>query len=199
MSKSKFQKPLWFYRDKYTADLKNTTRVKLLIWKSIDSLFFKTTPSILNFWRIFLLRMCGAKIGKGCYIGPKVTILMPWNLVMGNHSSLDDYCYVKNTTPIVFADFVSVGVFCHFVPDGHDVTTRNFASIRKSIFVDNGVFIGADSYIGMGVRIGEFSVVGQKSMVLKSIPSNSIAYGSPAQVVRKRIPEDVFVKYRFSL
>ena len=54
------------------------------------------------------------------------------------------------------------------------------------------VTIGRDSYIGMGVdimysgNIGEGSVVGAGSVVVKSIPPYSVAVGNPAKVIKKR-------------
>jgi acetyltransferase-like isoleucine patch superfamily enzyme len=54
----------------------------------------------------------------------------------------------------------------------------------KDVIISNGVWIGADAYICKGVTIGEYSVIGAKSVVTKSIPSNCIAAGVPAKVVR---------------
>ena len=54
------------------------------------------------------------------------------------------------------------------------------------------VIIGRDSYIGMGVcimysgSIGEGSVIGAGSVVVKPIPAYSVAVGNPAKVIRNR-------------
>lgn len=54
------------------------------------------------------------------------------------------------------------------------------------------VTIGRDAYIGMGVcimysgDIGEGSVIGAGSVVVKPIPPYSVAVGNPAKVIRER-------------
>lgn len=122
---------------------------------------------------------------------------MPWNLEVGNFSSIDDYVFIKSTTKVIIEDYVSIAIFVHIVPDGHNVRSRYFDSERAAIKMGNGVFIGADTYISKGVTIGQMSVIGAKSVVLKDIPENSIAFGTPCQVKSERIPIEEYKKYRY--
>lgn len=190
-------KNLWFERDSSTQDLSNSKKIKLQVWRCVDSLFFKTSFNFLSCWRVFLLRAFGAKIGKGCYVSPQARIYMPWNLTMGNVSSIDDYVFIKDSVNVVIGDYVSISNFVHVFTGGHDVKERNFASQRKPVIIGNGAFIGADSYIGKGVSIGQMAVIGARSFVLKDIPENSIAFGSPCVVKSERLPREVYEKYRY--
>lgn len=56
--------------------------------------------------------------------------------------------------------------------------------IKKSVTIENNVFIGAYSIVLKGVTIGENSVVGAGSILTKSIPSNQIWAGNPAKFIR---------------
>lgn len=56
--------------------------------------------------------------------------------------------------------------------------------VAKEIIIERNVWIGADVYVCKGVTIGENSVIGAKSVVTKSIPSNCVAAGIPAKVVK---------------
>lgn len=131
------EKELWYKRNERTADSAN--KWKFHLWKFVDAYFFKTSLNCLSCWRIFLLKLFGAKIGKGCYISPRVTITRPWEFEMGNISSIDDCCYI--IPPVKIGDYVSIGNNTHIIARGHDVRTRGFESDSAPIVVGNGVFI----------------------------------------------------------
>ena len=69
--------------------------------------------------------------------------------------------------------------------DGHQ-PIREQASESKPIHVERDVWIGANSVILAGVRIGEGSVIGAGAVVSKDIPAWSIAVGVPARVMHHR-------------
>ena len=54
--------------------------------------------------------------------------------------------------------------------------------IDESITIGNDVFIGMDCIILKGVTIGDRAIIGAGSVVSKSIPKDSIAYGNPIQI-----------------
>ncbi|SEI92473.1 Acetyltransferase (isoleucine patch superfamily) [Bhargavaea ginsengi] len=60
-----------------------------------------------------------------------------------------------------------------------------YKHIKKygKIDIGNNCFIGIDTIIMPGVKIGENTVVGAGSIVTKDIPGNSVAVGSPARVI----------------
>ena len=49
------------------------------------------------------------------------------------------------------------------------------------------MWIGSDCTILPGVTIGDNSVIGAGSVVVKNIPENCIAVGNPAHVIKKLI------------
>lgn len=187
-------KELYFKRNTETTD--NANKLKLHLWKFVDQYLFKTSLNCLSFYRVWLLRMFGAKIGKGCYISPRATITRPWDFEMGNISAIDDCCFI--IPPVKIGDYVSIGNNTHLCAGGHDVHSRGFERTPKLITIEDGCFLGADSFVGLGVTIGQFSVLGAHSTTFKDIPENSIALGSPAKVHSERIPQEEYKKYRFN-
>jgi acetyltransferase-like isoleucine patch superfamily enzyme len=74
--------------------------------------------------------------------------------------------------------------------DGHpifDVRTGNRVNVSKSIRIGDHVWLGRQSTVLGGARIGAGSVVGYGSIVTKRIPNNCIAAGVPARIVRRDI------------
>jgi acetyltransferase-like isoleucine patch superfamily enzyme len=64
---------------------------------------------------------------------------------------------------------------------GQDKINAQSAPVK----IEDNVFIGAHSTILKGVTIGENSIVGACSVVVKSIPANEIWAGNPAKLIRK--------------
>lgn len=68
----------------------------------------------------------------------------------------------------------------------HDASTKivsNYTKIGK-VIIGNNVFIGASALILPGVKIGDNVIVGAGSIVVDDVPSNCIAVGSPARVIK---------------
>lgn len=56
--------------------------------------------------------------------------------------------------------------------------------ITKPIVIGNDVYIGNNAMIMPGVTIGDRVVIGAGAIVTKDIPSNSVAVGVPAKVIK---------------
>ena len=110
--------------------------------------------------RIALYRLCGFKIGKGCFIGMKCY--------------LDDLCVDK----IVIGNNVTIsyGVYfaCHGRKQGHNM-----------IVIKDGAYIGMRTSITArhNIEIGENAVIGAMALVNKSIPAGKTAVGVPCKVI----------------
>jgi len=71
--------------------------------------------------------------------------------------------------------------------DGHGLlpVQRNLINpVSQPVMIEDNVWIGINSIILKGVRIGRNSVIGAGSVVTKDIPSNCVAAGNPARVIK---------------
>ena len=74
--------------------------------------------------------------------------------------------------------------------DWHDIYDRTQAIGRTSpVILGNNVWIGDGAIVCKGVSIGDNSIIGAGSVVTQDIPSNVIAAGNPAKVLRPLDPE----------
>jgi len=68
----------------------------------------------------------------------------------------------------------------------HNTVNRvmNNSEIEKApVIIGNNVYIGPNTIISMGCKIGNRVVIGANSFVNKDIPDNSKAFGTPANII----------------
>ncbi len=76
--------------------------------------------------------------------------------------------------------------------DWHDIYNRVALGKTGPIEIAANVWIGDSAIICKGVSIGENSIIGAGAVVVNSIPSNCIAAGNPAKVVKRLDPQKSF-------
>jgi len=82
----------------------------------------------------------------------------------------------------------------------HDCYIDDFASISAGVVLGGKVKIGKFSAIALNatvfdrITVGDNTVIGGASLVTKDIPSNVLAYGNPAKIIRIREQGEKFLK-----
>lgn len=76
---------------------------------------------------------------------------------------------------------VSIYTACHPLTADERATRQEWA---EPVTIGDGVWIGGSVTICPGVRIGNNVVIGAGSVVVRDIPSDCIAAGNPARVIR---------------
>lgn len=165
------------------------SKIARALWNVVWLFLFRPTIprlGICNLWRISLLRLFGAKIGKHTTIFPSVKIWQPWTLVIGDWVilSADVNCYSASLIEIGTHVVVSQDVFLCGI--SHDISSPHFELRYAPIYIGNEVWIAAQATILPGVSIGEGAVVGACAVVTKNVLPWSVVAGNPAKVVKKR-------------
>lgn len=62
---------------------------------------------------------------------------------------------------------------------------------KGDTIIGNDVWIGRESVIMPGVKIGDGAIIGAYSIITKDIPPYCIVGGNPAKVIRKRFDDDL--------
>lgn len=87
----------------------------------------------------------------------------------------------------------------HHASLDHDSCMEAFSSLAPGVVTGGNVQIGTRTAIGLGARvvhqikIGKDTVVGAGALVLHSLPPEVVAYGVPAQVIRKRSIDEPYL------
>ncbi len=106
-------------------------------------------------------------IGNYCSIGPNVVI------GYGDHPT-----HLLSTSPKYYCTVFS-----------KDEVNSIMEVSNKMVTIENDVWIGANTYIKNGVRIGTGAIVGANSFVNKDVPPFGIVVGSPAKLIKYRFDE----------
>lgn len=161
-------------------------RLGRVLWHIIWLLLYRPTPRTFHSWRCFLLRVFGAKVGKGAHPYPSARIWAPWNLVMGEDSCLseqvDCYCVDK----IDLGNRVIVSQYSFLCTASHDYTRRDMPLVTAPIRIEDDAWVTADVFVGPGVSIGEGAVVGARSTITKDVPSWTVVAGTPPKCIGQR-------------
>ncbi len=156
-----------------------------LIWASARPLF-RYSPKICWGWRRLLLRLFGAKIGRHVNIHPTAVIFIPWNLSIGDWSSIGFDALVYNLGFIQIGSRVTISQRAHLCAGSHDYRDPTMQLLKLPIVIENDVWICADAFIGPNITIGMGTVVGARAALFKDTPAGILVGGNPAKELGKR-------------
>ena len=172
---------------------KVTIRNKILraLWNIAYAVFFRLFGTkIFNPWRLLLLKLFGADVrwDSGVYCSTK--IWAPWNLKMGHNAWLGPNVICYNQAMVTLEDDVTVSQYTYLCTAGHRtdmINEKDSGLIVAPIALHKGCWIGTKAYIGMGVEVGEYAIVGATASVYKDVEPYTIVGGNPAKVLKRRI------------
>lgn len=135
---------------------------------------------------------------KGGYFKSKNTIIYDSTTIIGDVEIGDNcwvgpFCSIDGSGGLKIGNYVTISTGCRIMT--HDSIKRTlsggkFPIERKSCEIGNYTFIGVESTILKGVKIGHHCLIGANSLVNKSVPDFSIVAGSPAKIIGKVIVKD---------
>ena len=166
---------------------RGASRFKEALWVLVRCLFFAPALPWPSAFRVFWLRLFGAKIGKGVVIKPNVKITFPWKLTLGNHIWLGEECWLLNLAPIVIESHVCISQRAFLCTGNHNYKSPTFDLIVKPIHVEQGAWIGAGAFVGSGVTVGSHAVLTAGSIATKDLEPFGIYQGNPAVLIKQRV------------
>jgi sugar O-acyltransferase (sialic acid O-acetyltransferase NeuD family) len=113
-----------------------------------------------------------AQIGIGATIAPGTVIMA--NAVIKPDTHIGRHAIINSVAAI-----------------GHDCDIASYVHVGPAsavcgyVNIDEGVLLGVGTRVKPSMKIGAWTVCGAGSVVIKSLPSNIIAFGCPAKEIRK--------------
>ncbi len=160
----------------------------ILLWWLVQALAFPLSPHPFNSFRCSLLRLFGARIGRGVVIRPTARFTYPWKIEIG------DYTWIGDNVVLYSLDKIHIGRQCvisqksYLCTGSHDMQDPTFKLVTSPIKIGNGVWIAADCFIAPGIHIGANTVIGARSSVFNNMPAQQVCWGTPCRPHYSRIP-----------
>lgn len=119
-------------------------------------------------------------LGKNVKIG-EGTAIMP-GVIVNTNSNIGNHCILNTFSSL-----------------DHDGNMQDYSSLAPRVGIGGNFTLGKYSAICLGthiienIKIGYHTVVGAGSLVLSDVPNNTLAYGSPTSIIRKRAVGDPYL------
>lgn len=171
----------------YIDRLSLQNKIVRAIWYLTRLVVFRPTPSAgFHWWRAFLLRIFGAKIGKGCKIAPSCEVWAPWNLDIDDFVCLGVGVDCYNVDKIRIGSYSTVSQRAFLCTASHDVSTLARPLTTAPIKIGEHAWICAEAFVGPGVSIESGAVVGARAVINKDVDPWMIVAGNPARHLKRR-------------
>ncbi|HEX3010345.1 MAG TPA: putative colanic acid biosynthesis acetyltransferase [Bacteroidales bacterium] len=158
--------------------------VKRILWYYINTWIFNSYWLPLSGLKCRLLRLFGAKVGKGVNIKPKVNIKYPWKLTIGDNAWIGEEVWIDNLDNVVVGNNCCISQGALLLCGNHNYKLETFDLITGKIILEEGVWVGAKSVVCPGVTCKSHSVLAVGSVATSNLEAYAIYQGNPA--VRKK-------------
>ena len=167
-------------------DYRPGSAVKRILWYLVSLLFFRTPFPWPSGFKVLLLRIFGAKIGKGVILKPSVAIKYPWFLAIGNHSWIGEMVWIDNLVDVSIGSNACISQGAMLLTGNHDYKKSSFDLMAKPITLEKGVWIGAKSVVCPGITCYSHSILSVGSIATSNLNSYSVYSGNPAKEIKSR-------------
>lgn len=154
------------------------------VWYYMNIIFFKNYLFPFYGLKRLLLRIFGAKIGKGVIIKPGVNIKYPWLLSIGNYSWIGEKSWIDNLVQVTIGSNVCISQGAMLLTGNHNYKQVSFDLMPGEIVLEDGVWIGAKSVVCPNIKCNSHSVLSVASVAVNDLDAYGIYQGNPA--IRKR-------------
>ncbi len=169
-----------------TGSYKAGARWRVLFWYPLNYFVFDSSIPWPYSIKVGLLKLFGAKIGKGLIIKTNVRIKNPWRLSIGDNCWIGESAWIDNLEEVTIGSNVCISQGAMLLTGNHDYTQIDFAYRLDKITIEDGVWIGAQSVVCPGVTCLSHSILTVNSVATKNLDARCIYSGNPAMYVRQR-------------
>jgi len=154
----------------------------------LKRLRYNTLPLTPEERKDALSDLLGYQIDDDTKVVPPFHCDLGTNIKLGKNVLINYDCVLLDTGEISIGDNTLIGPGTKIVTAVHSLEAekrKDWSVSCVSVKIEESVWIGAGAVILPGVTIGARSVIGAGSVVTKDVPSDTLAVGNPARILRK--------------
>jgi putative colanic acid biosynthesis acetyltransferase WcaF len=163
--------------------------LKRTLWYFVNALLFINPLNPLSGLKVRLLRLFGARVGKGVTLKPNINVKYPWLLEIGDHVWIGEGVWIDNLALVSIGSHVCISQGALLLTGNHNYKKKTFDLMVGKIILADGSWVGAKSVVCPGVTCGSHSVLAVGSVAAKDLKPYFIYQGNPAVPVRERTIE----------
>ena len=160
--------------------------LKATLWYFVNALVVRASWNPFMGIKVMLLRLFGAKIGRGLVIKNNVTIKSPWNLVIGDDCWIGEDCWIDNLDKVTIGSNVCLSQGSLLLTGNHDYSIFSMPYRNAPIRIEDGAWVGAKTTVCPGVTVHRNAILTVGSIATKDMEANGIYQGNPAVKIRER-------------
>lgn len=161
--------------------------IKIGFWYFFNVFFLLNPWNPFSKLKVLVLRMFGAKIGKGVVIKPSVNIKYPWKLKVGDYVWIGENVWIDNLDTVTLASHSCVSQGAMLLCGNHNYKKSTFDLIVRRITVEEGGWVGAKSIVAPGVVVGSHALLTAGSVATQNLKPYGIYTGNPAEWKKERV------------
>ena len=173
-------------RERRTSPYSFVEKAKRMLWGAVQGTVFRYTFHNWYGLRRRMLRAFGAKLAPTVNVRRTVIFECPWNLTIGDGSTIGDRAILYCLGPVTIGRNVTISQGAHICAGSHDSRKRSMPLLRPSVEIGDEAWIAADAFIGPRVRVGEGVILAARGVALENLEPWSIYRGNPAVRVKAR-------------
>lgn len=140
----------------------------------------------MHAWRILVLRIFGASIGKSNFIYPSCNIWAPWLLETQDVVTIGPGVEIYNPGGVRLEHHAILSQDAYLCGATHDYDSPDFTYVKKQIVIGPYAWVCAKAIVLPGVNCKEGSVLGAASVTSKNLDPWFVYAGNPAKQVKPR-------------
>lgn len=163
-------------------------RVARAAWGVVWALLFRPSLRPMHAWRVFLLRIFGARIGEQVHIHASCKIWAPWQLEIADRVGVGERVIFYNMGPLRIGKEAVISQGAHLCGGTHDYNHPLFQLTAAEIHVEAQAWVCTEAFVGLGVTVPRGAVVGARAVLTKTPVDGAwgVYAGNPARKIKMR-------------